>query len=1176
MGEEKNVKVQEYRPTQILHFRIIETLGQGGNGTVFRAFDQKRAEVVALKTLRNPTEVTSSRFKREFFALKNHQHAGIVQVFDEFFDHDPPFFTMEWIKGKTLSQMLDDMERNPLVFNTKDRERFAIRLGIQVCEILEYIHSFEEIHRDLKPDNLFVNLNGTDLLAEFSVKMVDFGLLKQLGENKAHDTQGDMIVGTVHYLSPEQARSQSLDARSDLYSLGVILYRILALRLPHEAPDVVGYLFKTVFENPTPLMDLVPDVDPGLAHLVDRIMAKKMADRPPTAKALKQSLLHLLNPEIPDEVVDLSSEDLFDLFSAPLLVPTFSGHESVLRHLEQSARKLNALRILAIQGQAGSGKSELLRTWRTRVSDPRVTFLSLEFREETFINQDPVGLLVDSLIQSLSRDQVLQLFKDIYPYLTGVSRHLSHFFDARSVGNLEYLPPAKKMQLLAVNAVKLFQRLSERGPVFLILDDIHLAPERFFGWLTLFLEQFEGRQVLTLLTFDGERESVAFSRFRARIEGHLNYWCSNLEPLDEKAMEQFLLSMLPSGQTLKLESKFLKTFRTRTQGNPFCAIELFTRLYDEKHLVYSRGRIGVNDERLLHQPLTMDQALLAKMEQLPEAAANMLRVASIFGTRFPFRWLNQTLGWADEKFHQTIHTLLVGGFLEELSDEEHELRFRVDGFARLIYQHIPEAERTLLHQRIAKTLETQISREDVNGMEILAYHYERCQNLVRTIKYQYLAGCRSLELQDPDKAIALFQKCLKSLEQAHNHYTQNLVHLKMAEVYQMNGQVDLALESYTKVLDLPHLSKIEKYRVHRGRFHCFLERDLIDKAYKEAMEMEELGAQLGTKVRAESWVLVGQATWLHKADGRLWAQNIAKAKTLQPEMEGLPELETLAKLLSNDVVSAAKRIKFLIKNNYQPRFKLLIQFALIRFAAGHLDKALNLLKSNHRDSIDNLPPIIMVLQGLMTYRVRRLLAPDHSADEYLNIALRYVERFELNSYDCWIYLNHAEQLLWERKTEEARNVLAGKPVPNRQFERYWAACLQVQAAFETGTPPENRYLEIFRQIPFDTQTFFPLQVAWLLAKTSESLLPLNLDGPKTLKNLKVAVGLARTLGLNLYLSLLLDAIIRLYEHLKQPEKATECRTELVQLQANLFGDRPPPPFSSETPEHLQVPSTHTL
>jgi serine/threonine protein kinase len=1173
MAEEKQAQIQEFRPTQLLHFRIIETLGQGGNGTVFRAFDQKRAEIVALKTLRNPSEITLNRFKREFFALKNHQHAGIVRVYEGYFEHEPPFFSMEWIKGKTLSQVLDDMERNPLVFDTADRETFALRLGIEVCEILEHVHSFDEIHRDLKPDNLFVSLRGHDLLSDFKVKMVDFGLLKQVGEEpKAQDTQGGMIVGTVHYLSPEQARSQTLDARSDLYSLGVILYRILACRLPHEAADVVGYLFKTVFDPPRPLAETAPQVRSELAELVERLLNKNPAERPPTARALKSSLQQLLHPGEVAEAVDLSSEDLLDLFSSPLLVPSFTGQQMALSALQKASGQLSSLRIVSVQGGSGSGKSALLQAWRNRVSSGQEAFLHLEFREDHFAWGDPLGQMLDSLIQSLDRSRIQQLFKDIYPYLSGVSRMLSQHFDCRSVGSLDYLPPGRKLQMLALNIVKLVQRLASRGPVYMVLDDLHLAPERFFGWLTLFLEQIEGRQLMLVLSHDPEQAGQPYQRLLAHLAAYPGFSLVELPPFDREALRDLLASMLPSTAQLQFNASFLDRFLQRTQGNPFCAVELFSRLYEEKILVIRRGEIGVADAGLLDLPLSLDQTLLQRVSHLPEPCPNLLRTLAIFGHRVPLRWLQATLGWSEEHFHSTLHTLLNAGYVEEIAGIQHELRFKVDGVRKLLYQTIPREDRVLLHQRVARTLEPLLDREDTQAMEQLAYHHEQSGNRVRMIKYLYLAGCRCLEAQEHERALQLFGRCLDHLAEDKNSYTQNLVHLKVAEVHQQCHHYEQALASYAKVLDLPHLSRIEKFRVHRGRYQCHLAQDQVAQLYAEACEMDLIAPHLGPKARAESWLCMGEAAWLHLGQAQLLQHNLEKAKTLLPDLERLPILETRAQLLVNDVVSAAKRIRFLLRNEYEPRFELQTQFAAVRMAAGHLDKALAMLQQQTSHSLEQLPPVLMVLQTLLTYRLKRLLAPDHSADEYLQIARRYVQRFDLQHVACWVVLHEAEQCLWEGRNEQADELLRGLARPERRLEADWSVCLLMRARYEQAASPDRASLDHFRAMQVEPRTFLPLQIAWLLARTAESALPLNQESPLVLRSLRAANALCRSLGLQLYQQLLFEAQARLLHHLEQKEKAEESEAEAARLARAIFGERFPAPFGLAPPEHLKTPS----
>jgi serine/threonine-protein kinase len=266
-------------------YQIIGCLGRGGMADVYKALHPELNRVVALKVL-NRALVHSpemlERFRREARAIAALRHSNVVQVFDLGVADGIYYMVMEYIEGETLARRIKDLQQHG------EHMAFAevLRIGIAIGNALDYAHEQGMLHRDVKPANIMFRDDG-------SIVLTDFGVAKIL--DAASDlTASGAVAGTPAYMAPEQWTADEPDRRSDIYSLGVVLYELATGELPFSADTPGRLMFKHISESPPPPRDIYADISPELETIILRALAKDADDRYQTAQELVEDLEHTL------------------------------------------------------------------------------------------------------------------------------------------------------------------------------------------------------------------------------------------------------------------------------------------------------------------------------------------------------------------------------------------------------------------------------------------------------------------------------------------------------------------------------------------------------------------------------------------------------------------------------------------------------------------------------------------------------------------------------------------------------------------------------------------------------------------------------------------------------------------------------------------------------------------
>ena len=295
-------------------YEITQLLGEGGMSYVYKAIDKQLQRTVAIKTLK-PNYVEQEkfveRFKREAQTAANLNHPNIVQIFDWGIG-DEPFFVMEYIEGNTLTSIIANkrtISMNDILF-----------IGAQVSSGLQAAHSKGLVHRDIKPGNIMITPEG-------KVKVTDFGIVS-LQNEESDITKTGSILGTASYISPEQAQGKPVSKESDLYSLGTVLYELIAGRPPFEGDTPIATATKHITDKPEKLSTYRANIPKGIENAVLKLLHKYPKDRFKNAEDLRAVLLQqktqLQAIQTQENLVDLTSPKIKYRFTLPALIISLS------------------------------------------------------------------------------------------------------------------------------------------------------------------------------------------------------------------------------------------------------------------------------------------------------------------------------------------------------------------------------------------------------------------------------------------------------------------------------------------------------------------------------------------------------------------------------------------------------------------------------------------------------------------------------------------------------------------------------------------------------------------------------------------------------------------------------------------------------------------------------------
>ncbi len=736
------------QPPAVPGYEIVAEIGRGGMGVVYQARDSSLGRNVALKFL--PAELAGEpllmqRFVREAQTASalNHPHICTVHALSE---HDGrPFIVLEFIEGQTLKSLA----ASPLGIAE------AARLIRQAAGALAAAHSAGVVHRDIKPENLMVRPDGY-------VKVLDFGLARRLptltspaGEG-SHDTWPGAVLGTVAYMSPEQARGEPLDGASDIFSLGIVLYLLVTGRHPFERGSPLDTLHAIANADPTPPTRLNPAASAALEGLIEAMLHKDPRLRP-TAADVERGLSSAARSGRGER----RARDRSIVHREPEL--------DALRRL-LAAAEAGSGGVVCIGGEPGIGKTTLVEDFLEELTGGAqlVARGRCSERQSASSAYLPVIDALADLLRGESRASVARLMPVVAPTWSAQL--------ALSGAAGEQRPAlAFSQQAMLREFANLLAEISRLAPVVLFVDDVHWADVSTVDLLAYVGRQCHALRVLIVVTYRPTELLLGphpFHRVKLELQGQGVGTDLAIGFLQPSQIDRYLALAFPGHA---FPDNFAELVRARTEGSPLFMVDLLRYLRERNVIAESNGQWTLARElpELWNElPESARSMIQRKLEQLDEDDRRLLAVAAAQGHEFDSAVVaaaaDQGAAEVEERLQvfEQVHGLVRLLREDEFPDRTLTLRY---AFVHVLYQQalfarLPPSRRTAISRALAEAWLKHLGDKHATHAAELAALFEAGRDFTSSARHLHLAAQNAARVFAHRDAIELARRGLALLE----------------------------------------------------------------------------------------------------------------------------------------------------------------------------------------------------------------------------------------------------------------------------------------------------------------------------------------------------------------------------------------------------------------------------
>ncbi len=825
----------------LLHYRIIEKIGEGGMGQVYKAEDTKLGRHVALKLLA-PDATQDAAAKRRLFTEAQSasalSHPNVVTIYAIEQADGIDFIVMELVNGETLTSHIAQNGALPLTT--------LLDIGSQVADALDAAHKIGLIHRDIKPSNILITTRGV-------AKVADFGLAKMVRLNTdeidrdaltlaGNLTGPGIVLGTAAYMSPEQTRGEPLDLRSEIFSLGSVLYEAATRTQPFTGPSILGIMHAIAAFDPPPPSKLRPELPREFDLIIERALAKNKEQRYSSAAEMAEAL-RSLRASVAGGWSGFPI--VYDSDLIERTAPSFVGREPEMRKLDGFLRQAieGVGRVVFITGEPGIGKTSLSDEFlrRARKQLPGLLISRGRCVEQYGTGEAYLPFLdaMGTLLQGRGRERIAAVMRTYAP--TWCMELPTAFASSGSLEKLQQETIGATKERMMREMGDALGMLSTTSPIVLLLEDLHWADPSSVDLLRHLCQRILTQRLLIAGTFrpeDIERSNHPLKSYKAEMQSHNLCEEVALGSLSLEHIAEYLdATFSPNDFPAELPSLIYE----KTEGHPLFATNLLQYLSERGDIAKVNAHwslVRALSEMDLEAPESVRGMISKKIDALDAEERRALQYASVEGTEF-HSTVTAKLLEVDEialeemlaqigKTHRLIETLGE----EELPDGSLTTRYR---FAHALYQNflygdLVNKRRVMLHQQAGNRLVEHYGKRAPQIATQLAMHFERGRDFTRAIDFLIRAGDNAAKIygfaeaekhythaltlvgkipseSQPDKLLTLYQKrgtvnhMLSNFPQAVNDFTEMLEQARLVDSLELQSS---ALNAMTMTLFFSH------------------------------------------------------------------------------------------------------------------------------------------------------------------------------------------------------------------------------------------------------------------------------------------------------------------------------------------------------------------------------------